>query len=77
MDSLAFYIWVIASYLILLSSLTLDDKILSFDKLDIILKDDIDKYILDVHPYIVEEIYLHKTVHKRQETYTLYIKSGE
>ena len=32
MDSLAFYIWVIASYLILLSSLTLDDKILSFAK---------------------------------------------
>ena len=30
MDSLAFYIWVIASYLILLSSLTLGDKILSF-----------------------------------------------
>ena len=32
MDSLAFYIWVIASYLILLSSLTLGDKILSFAK---------------------------------------------
>ncbi|KAG5215446.1 hypothetical protein JEQ12_001022 [Ovis aries] len=32
MDSLAFYIWVIASYLILLSSLILGDIILSFAK---------------------------------------------
>jgi len=38
---------------------------------------DIDASFLEVSTELMEQIYLHKTVYDKQETYTLYIKSGE
>ena len=53
------------------------ERTLDFGKLDIVLEDGIEAHRLEVSPYIVEEIYLHRTANEREEEYTLYIKSGE
>ena len=44
---------------------------------DIVLEDGLETHRLEVSPYIVEEIYLHRTAYETEEEYTLYIKSGE
>jgi hypothetical protein len=53
------------------------ERTLDFGKLDIVLEEGIETHRLEVSPYIVEEIYLHRTAYEREEEYTLYIKSGE
>jgi len=53
------------------------ERILDFGKLDIVLEDGLETHRLEVSPYIVEEIYLHRTAYETEEEYTLYIKSGE
>ena len=53
------------------------ERTLDFGKLDIVLGEEIETHRLEVSPYIVEEVYLHRTAYEREEEYTLYIKSGE
>ena len=53
------------------------ERTLDFGKLDIVLEEGIEAHRLEVSPYIVEEIYLHRTAYEREEEYTLYIKSDK